>query len=225
MAEHRMFTDKVIESDEFLELPVTAQNLYLHLNMHADDRGFVANPRTVMRICGATNGDAKALLDAKFILGFESKSVILIKHWRLHNLIRKDRMKETVYLELMSCIYLDENGSYTQNEMHAARPVLVADNQVTTNCQPSDNQMSAQDKISKDKLSKDNLSQGKERVLGETPAGDTPATPASSGETDKYLAEMDERRKQKFEFLTTTLTSDNPETQAMFDDLIETIMR
>lgn len=218
MAERRMFAASIIDSDAFLDMPISAQALYFHLSMRADDDGFVNKPRAIMNMIGARNEDAKVLCEKKFLIPFDS-GVVVIKHWRIHNTLRKDTYHETKYKFEKASLYLDENGSYSQNEQRY-EPVT----------EPLRNRTETETQISIDKLSKDKVSigksiSGKERVLGETPAGDTPATPASSGETDKYLAEMDERRKQKFEFLTTTLTSDNPETQAMFDDLIETIMR
>lgn len=133
MAERRMISSLITESDEFLELPVTAQNFYFHLQSHADDRGFVKNPKTVMKMCGANAGDAKALLEAKFILSFPERTVILIKHWRIHNFIRKDRFHESAYVELLSALYLDENDAYSTNSQHSDRPVLQS-------CQPNSNQ-------------------------------------------------------------------------------------
>ena len=169
MGDRRMFSTKITESDEFLDLPVTAQNLYFHLNMNADDRGFIGNPRTIMRMCGATNGDAKALLDNKFVLGFDGKSVILIKHWNTHNYIRKDRLHETNFIEQLKQIYLDENNNYSQNPVHSEHPAIESDNhvsQLTGNCQSDDGQLvgscQAEDKLSKDKLSKSNSEVGKE---------------------------------------------------------------
>ena len=166
MGEHRCFSSKITESDDFLDLPVTAQNLYFHLNMHADDRGFVDNPRSVMRMCGASNGDAQALLSAKFMLGFDGKNVLLVKHWKIHNYIRKDRFNESAYVNLLKSIYYDENKGYSTNIEHQDRPVLSTTcqplvNQVTTNCQPVDNHLSTTC-LTQDKLSKDRKKEEKE---------------------------------------------------------------
>lgn len=154
MGDRRMLCSQILDSDEFLDLPATARLLYVYLNLAADDRGFVGNPKAIMRKCGASAGDANILLNAKFLLAFPNKSALLIKHWRVHNLIRKDRFKESVYVELLHAMYLDENESYSTNIEHADRPVL------TTNCQPNDNQATPQDKLSKDKLSQSNISKG-----------------------------------------------------------------
>lgn len=114
MAERRMFTQKITESDAFLEMPATTQNLYFHLCMNADDDGFVSKPKAIMRCTGAKDDDANILIAKKFIIPFDS-GVIVIKHWRMHNLLRKDRYTETAYKELKSQLFLDENGAYSQN--------------------------------------------------------------------------------------------------------------
>lgn len=79
----------------------------------ADDDGFVNAPRSIMRMSGATDDDMKLLIAKRFVLTFES-GVVVIKHWRIHNLIQKDRYKETKYLEEKSMLALDENNAYTE---------------------------------------------------------------------------------------------------------------
>ena len=112
MAERRMFAKTIIDSDAFLDMPLSAQCLYFHLCMRADDDGFVNNPRRIMRMVNATDDDAKILIGKKFLIAFES-GVIVIKHWRIHNYIRKDTYNETKYKEEKSELELDENSSYT----------------------------------------------------------------------------------------------------------------
>jgi hypothetical protein len=84
-----MFTTKIIDSDAFLEMPPSAQALYFHLNMRADDDGFVNNPRKITRYVGAAEDDLKLLILKRFIIAFDS-GVIVIKHWRMHNTLRMD---------------------------------------------------------------------------------------------------------------------------------------
>ncbi len=115
MAERRMFAKTIIDSDAFLEMPQSTQNLYFHLSMRADDDGFVNNPKSIMKQIGSQDDDIKVLIGKKFILAFES-GVIVIKHWKLHNYIAKDRYKETKYKEEMAMLSLDENNSYTLNK-------------------------------------------------------------------------------------------------------------
>lgn len=113
MAERRMFAKTIIDSDAFLDMPLSAQALYFHLSMRADDDGFVNNPKKVQRMVGASDDDCKLLVMKRFILTFES-GIIVIKHWKIHNYIQKDRYKETVYLQEKSTLALNENKAYTE---------------------------------------------------------------------------------------------------------------
>ena len=100
MAERRMFTQKIVDSDAFLDMPLTTQALYFHLNMRADDDGFVNNPKKIQRMICASDDDLKLLIAKRFLLAFEN-GVVVIKHWRMHNLLRKDRYNPTQYQEYM----------------------------------------------------------------------------------------------------------------------------
>ncbi|MGI5927165.1 MAG: hypothetical protein ACOX8A_08320 [Thermacetogeniaceae bacterium] len=113
MAERRMFSKTIIDSDAFLDMPASAQALYFHLNMRADDDGFVNNPKKIQRVIGSTDDDLKLLLAKRFILAFES-GVIVIKHWKLNNYIRKDRYSPTLYQEEYAQLEEKENGAYTE---------------------------------------------------------------------------------------------------------------
>ena len=115
MAERRMFTKKITESDAFLDMPMSTQCLYFHLNMSADDDGFVNNPRKIQRMVGASEDDLKLLMAKSFILSFDS-GVIVIKHWKMHNYIQSDRYKPTDYVDEKSMLYLKKNKSYTLNK-------------------------------------------------------------------------------------------------------------
>ncbi len=120
MAEKRMFTQKIIDSDAFLDMPLSAQALYFHLNMRADDDGFVNNPKKIARLVSASEDDLKLLLVKRFIIGFES-GVIVIKHWRMHNTLKLDRYKPTNYQEEFAALEIKQNKSYTER-----RPALPA---------------------------------------------------------------------------------------------------
>ena len=108
-----MFAKTIVTSDAFLDMPPTTRSLYMLLCVMADDDGFVNAPRSLMRMSGATDDDMKLLIAKRFVLTFES-GVVVIKHWRIHNLIQKDRYKETKYLEEKSLLALDENNEYTE---------------------------------------------------------------------------------------------------------------
>lgn len=115
MGKKRMFTTEIIESDAFLTMPQSTQNLYFHLNMHADDDGFVNNPISIMNLIKSNNDDMNILLQKKFVIMFEDKGLIVIKHWRMHNFLRSDRYKETNYLEEKAQLSIDDKGIYHQS--------------------------------------------------------------------------------------------------------------
>lgn len=107
-----MFTVKIIESDAFLDMPLSAQALYVHLNMNADDDGFVNNPKMITRLIGAKNDDLQVLIDKAFILMFPS-GVAVIKGWLMNNIIKNDRKHPTSYQEELSQLVVKDNRSYT----------------------------------------------------------------------------------------------------------------
>ena len=150
MAERRMFAKTIIDSDAFLDMPHSTQLLYFHLSMRADDDGFINNPKKIQRTVGCGDDDIKLLIAKSFIIPFES-GVVVIKHWRIHNFIRTDRYKETVYQEEKAMLNTKDNKAYTLNS-EAGIPLGI----------PDDNQMETQVRLGKDRLGKDRL--GKDRL-------------------------------------------------------------
>ncbi len=114
MARKRMFDLEIVDTDLFLEMPQSTQNLYFHLGMRADDDGFVSNPKKIVKTIGANDDDLKILFSKQFIIPFES-GVIVIRHWKLNNYLRKDRYIETIYKEEKKQLIEDENGVYYLN--------------------------------------------------------------------------------------------------------------
>ena len=112
MAEKRMYTKKITDSDAFIELSSAAQALYFHLNQGADDDGFNNQIQLAMLKAHASIDDLKVLLMKNFIIRFES-GVIVIKHWRMHNTLRKDRYTPTNFQEELASLQLKDNGAYT----------------------------------------------------------------------------------------------------------------
>ena len=112
MANKRMFTMKIVDSDVFLDMPLSTQCLYFHLNMRADDDGFIGNPKRIMKITGASEDDLRLLIAKRFVLTFED-GVIVIKHWRMHNTLSRDRYAETSYTDEKKMLLLKDNGSYS----------------------------------------------------------------------------------------------------------------
>lgn len=154
MAERRMFSQKIVDSDVFLDMPLSAQALYFHLCMRADDDGFINNTRKIQRMIAASDDDLKLLIAKRFLIAF--KDVVVVKHWNMHNQIRKDRYKPTQYKEEYEMLSLKDNGSYTEQyivEQEIERAVTnwkPNDNHLSTICQPTD----SIDKVIKDKAIK-----------------------------------------------------------------------
>lgn len=140
MPEKRMFTKKITESDAFLDMPLSSQCLYFHLNMSADDDGFVNNPKRVMRTIGASEDDLKLLLAKSFLLAFES-GIVVIKHWWMHNTLRNDRYKPTDYIEEKNQLVQKTNNAYT----------------LATKWQPNGNQLETQPNLDKPNQDKPNI--------------------------------------------------------------------
>lgn len=113
MAERRMLAKTIITSDAFTEMPQSSQLLYFYLSMQGDDDGFVNNPKSIMRNAGCKDDDMRILAAKKFIIPFES-GIVVIKHWKIHNYIAKDRYTETKYKVEKARLQLDENGAYTK---------------------------------------------------------------------------------------------------------------
>ena len=154
MAERRMFAKTIIDSDAFLDMPITAQLLYFHLSMRADDDGFINKPKSIMRMVGCKDDDIKLLFAKKFLIPFES-GVVVIKHWRIHNYIRKDTYTETKYKEEKSSLELDENNAYR-----------LLDSPSSRTCDESVNDPLTQVRLGKDRLGKDRLDKN---IRGFTP--------------------------------------------------------
>lgn len=132
MAEKRMFSKRVIDTDEFLDMPATAQMLYFHLAMNADDDGFVGKPKTIMRMCRASEDDLTILRGKQFVISFES-GVIVIRHWRIHNFIRKDTYHPTIYEQEKSMLCTDKTDAYSLDQNDAVTSPLRIRNESVTN--------------------------------------------------------------------------------------------
>ena len=129
MAERRMFAKTIIDSDSFLDMPLSTQSLYFHLSMRADDDGFLNNAKKIQRIIGAAQNDYDLLVAKKFIIQFPD-GICVIKHWRMHNYIQKDRYKETVYKDEKAMLEVKKNGSYTVLDTECIQDVYGLEAQV-----------------------------------------------------------------------------------------------
>ncbi len=181
MADRRMLTRKVTDDDRFMELSSSAQALYMHLNMSADDDGFNSQVSIAMFRAHASIQDLEALLAKRFILQFEN-GVIVIKHWRMANALRKDRYTPTVFKEELACLNLKDNGAYTERLPDGCQVVA---GRLPDGCR----------RIDKSSLNQVIVREGEERKeLGECEGeGKTPPPPprALSGEArEKRIAEL-----------------------------------
>ncbi len=113
MAKRRMFSLNIIDTDVFIEMPQSSRLLYYELCMRADDDGFVSSPKKIQKMVGCNEDDFKILITKQFILPFDT-GIIVIKHWKLHNYIQKDRYNASIYNEEKSMLKQDENGVYTK---------------------------------------------------------------------------------------------------------------
>lgn len=137
-----MFAKTIIDSDAFLDMPLSAQALYFHLSMRADDDGFINNPKKIQRMVGASDDDCKLLVMKRFIIAFES-GVIVIKHWRIHNYIQKDRYIPTIYKDEKSLLLVKDNKAYTEVKKASEKP-----------CIQNGYNLDTQDRLGKDSIGK-----------------------------------------------------------------------
>ena len=124
MAERRMFAKTIIDSDLFLDMPSSTQCLYFHLSMRAGDDGFINNPKKIQRFIGSSDDDLKLLIAKNFIIPFDS-GVVVIKHWKIHNYIRNDRYKETLYLEEKAQLAVTENKEFCDSPVFVSQSGLA----------------------------------------------------------------------------------------------------
>lgn len=113
MAKRRMFSLDIIDTDLFMEMPQSSRLLYYELCMRADDDGFVSSPKKIMKMVGCNEDDFRVLTTKQFIIPFDT-GIVVIKHWKIHNYIQKDRYKETIYLDEKNELYQEKNGTYTK---------------------------------------------------------------------------------------------------------------
>ena len=144
MAERRMFAKTIIDSDAFIDMPVTARLLYYDLAMRADDDGFINSPKKIMRMVGASQDDLSILIMRKFIIPFDN-GIVVIKHWKIHNYIRKDTYNETSYTDQKAMLETDENKAYRLKKTDIVTGYIQAVDEPST-----------QVRLGKDRLGKDN---------------------------------------------------------------------
>ena len=155
MAERRMFAKTIVDSDMFIDMPMSARLLYYDLAMRADDDGFVNSPKKIMKFVGASMDDMNVLIAKQFIIPFES-GVVVIKHWKIHNYIQKDRYKATSYQAEKESLTL-KNGTYYTDDLPDV-------SNLDTECIQDVYSLDTQVRLGKDRLGKVRLELGKDRV-------------------------------------------------------------
>ena len=96
MAKRRMISTDVVSTDAFLGMSLRARELYLHINLEADDDGFISSALKVTRMVGASKKHLSELVDKGYLIAFEG-GLHLVTHWLLNNQIRKARYVPTIY--------------------------------------------------------------------------------------------------------------------------------
>ena len=147
MANRRMVSLKIVDTDLFLEMPVTARLLYYDLLVRADDDGFVAAPKKIQRMIRVSDDDFKLLMAKKFIIPFPG-GVCVIRHWKIHNYIKKDRYSPTIYQDERKKLS-DNNGVY---ELNDSKNVIPSGTEMEPECIQNGSKMDTQDRLGKDRL-------------------------------------------------------------------------
>ena len=161
MAQRRMFSTKIVDSDAFLDMPLSTQALYFHLGMRADDDGFISNPKRLQRSIGATDDDLRLLLAKRFLLAFES-GVVVVKHWKVNNYIQKDRYNPTLYQKEFNALFIKDNGIYTDHPIPIEQSTYP---ECTQNGYKPDTQV----RLGKDRIGKKSINNSPEPKNGSEP--------------------------------------------------------
>ena len=177
MAERRMISLKVIDTDVFLDMPVSTRYLYHELNARADDDGFLASPKKIAKMIGCSDDDLKILIAKQFVICFQS-GIMVIKHWRISNYVQKDRYKPTIYQDERNQLITDKSGEYEIMDTNCIQDVSSSDTQV---------------RLGKDRLElgKDRLELGKDSIdiNADKPQKSTRFIPPSVEEVKAYCEE------------------------------------
>lgn len=183
-----MFSKEITTSDIFVDMPATAQLLYFHLGMEADDDGFLGNARMLSRAYGSNTDDLKLLIAKGFLIAFPN-GVTVIKDWNINNQIRKDRYKPTIYLDEKATLFLDVRGTYAVSNVDLA-----------TNGKPNGNQMETQYRLGKDSIGKDSIGENKEKKDAHSKASKKEEQKLAYGEfKNVWLTDKDfNKLKEKF---------------------------
>ena len=175
MANRRMFSLDVVDTDIFLDMPTSTQCLYFQLGMRADDDGFVSSPKRITTMVGCNADDLKLLIAKGFIIALED-GIIVIRHWKQNNYIQNDRRKDTIYQSQLEALTVN-NGIY----------------EMDTKCIHTVSEADTQDSI--DKNSKDKGSKGKDSI--KPPKRSTTYFPNDESLNQAFLDYLEMRKQIK----------------------------
>ena len=186
MAERRMMSKSVIETDAFMDMPFSTQALYFHLLLRADDDGFIKSPKAIMRFINARDDDMKLLIAKQYVLAFDS-GVIVIKHWKIHNYIRSDRYKKTDCIEAQQ-VKLTGDNEYTirQNGMSVGTPSGIPDGRQVV--AEAVDEMDTQVRLGKDSIELDSIGDKSPKTPAKT-SRKRAFTPPTLEEINAYILE------------------------------------
>ena len=190
-----MFSKKITETDNFLEMPLSSQALYFHLSMGADDEGFIDRAKTIQRTIGASDDDMKLLIAKGFLIPFES-GVVVIRHWRIHNFIQSDRFQKTIHEKEKS--QLEYDSSRTAQLKAPERWIQ------------NGSKMDPQVRLGKDRLDKDRLDIYS-RVPNETP---------TAFESEEEKINLTAKTKEILEYLNSKLNTNYKSTSKKTQSLV-----
>lgn len=195
MAQRRMFSKKITETDRFLEMPLSSQALYFHLSMGADDEGFIDRAKTIQRTIGASDDDIKLLIAKGFLIPFES-GVVVIRHWRIHNFIQSDRFQKTIHEKERNKIEYDNSKT--------------AQIKAPEHWIQNGSKMDPQYRLGKDRLDKDRLDIYS-RVSDETP---------TASKDEKEEKNLTAKTKEILEYLNSKLSTNYKSTSKKTQSLV-----
>lgn len=158
--------DFVNASSFKLKISNRAKLLYFFMLSSADDKGFVDNIDELVELLDSNDRKFNSesdmallpntfetaindLLERGYLFKFEDKyqnSIYLIKHWYLHNVIPKDRVRDSSYEKYLEGMIVNDDGEYEKI-------------QVQDNCDTTATQLSTQIKGNKRKEKKNKLNE------------------------------------------------------------------
>lgn len=191
MAQRRMFSLLVTDTDTFLDMPLSTQALYFHLGMHGDDEGFVGSPKRIARSIGCNADDLKVLAAKGFIIVFES-GVVVIRDWNVNNTLQNDRFHKSIYTEERAQLSLTKGKRYEFASVMESACIQDGSN-MDTGCIQNDSRMEPELNITKPNITKQRIYNSPTKTKPETVERSKPRQkrfiPPTIEEVEAYIRE------------------------------------